>query len=69
MSAGGGAQVMAGARPKQRLPQDNLEFGDHNFAVDSAAAAANRRRKKRPGGLRTVDVMRGRWQEPRKPIK
>ena len=58
MSAG---QFTAGARPKQRLPQDNLEFGDHNFAVDSAAAAANRRRKKRPGGLRTVDVMRGRF--------
>ena len=54
-------QFSAGARPKQRLPQDNLQFGDHNFALDSGTAAANRRRKKRPGGgLRTVDVMRGR---------
>ena len=53
-------QFLAGARPKQRLLQDNLEFGDHNFALESGAAA-NRRRKKRPGGgLRTVDVMRGR---------
>ena len=27
MSAGGGSHFMAGARPKQRLAQDNLEYG------------------------------------------
>ena len=51
--------MATGARPKQSQAKFNMEYADHNFALEAGAA---RRRKRRAGaGQRSVEVVRGRY--------